>query len=188
MIADSVRAEITALRTYSYRRAGALVNRTHRLMGLQPVNLKRMHRVTKADGLLLPRSLKRRDSGLAHDGKVAVEQSNQRWCSDGFEIACDNGGVVTGIFMKDGCDREITAWRTWIGRRSPGESVRDMMIEAVEARFGSTDERQLPWNSWATTASLSGQSRRTPWPMNWASSRCTRLSTARNRKTWPRAS
>jgi transposase InsO family protein len=143
MIADAVRAEITALPTYGYRRAGALVNRTRSLMGLRPVNHKRMYRVMKAQGLLLPKSPKRRDSGRAHDGKVAVEESNQRWCSDGFEIACDNGDVVTGVFMKDCCDREIIAWRAWIGRGLPGEPVRDMMIEAVEARFGSTDERAI---------------------------------------------
>lgn len=143
MIADAVRAEITALPTYGYRRAGALVNRTRSLLGLRPVNHKRMYRVMKAQGLLLPKSPKRRDSGRAHDGKVAVEESNQRWCSDGFEIACDNGDVVTGVFMKDCCDREIIAWRAWIGRGLPGEPVRDMMIEAVETRFGSTDERAV---------------------------------------------
>jgi putative transposase len=143
MIADALRAEITALPTYGYRRAGALVNRTRSLMGLRPVNHKCMYRVMKTEGLLLPKSPKRRDSGRAHDGKVAVEDSNQRWCSDGFEIGCDNGDVVTSASMKDCCDREIIAWRAWIGRGLPGEPLRDMMIEAVEARFGSTDQRAI---------------------------------------------
>ncbi|WP_237170324.1 IS3 family transposase [Pandoraea thiooxydans] len=141
MIADAVRAEITALPTYGYRRAGALVNRTRSLIGLRPVNHKRMYRVMKEQGLLLPKSPKRRDSGRPHAGKVAVEESNRRWCSDGFEIACENGEVVTGVFMKDCCDREIISWRAWTGRGLPGEPVRDMMIEAVEARFGTADER-----------------------------------------------
>ena len=140
MIADAVRAEITALPTYGYRRAGALANRTRSLMGLRPVNHKHMYRVMKAQGLLLPKSPKRRDSGRAHDGKVAVEELNQPWCSDGFETACDNGDVVTGVFMKDCCDREIIAWSAGIGRGLPGEPVRHMMIEEVETRFGSTDE------------------------------------------------
>lgn len=109
MIVDAVRAEIMALPTYGYRRAGALVNRTRSLMGLRPVNHKRMYRVMKEQGLLLPKSPRRSDSGRTHDGKVMVEESNQRWCSDGFEIACDNGEVVTGVFMKDCCDREIIA-------------------------------------------------------------------------------
>jgi hypothetical protein len=34
ILVDAVRAEITALPTYGYRRAGALVNRTRALMGL----------------------------------------------------------------------------------------------------------------------------------------------------------
>lgn len=143
MIAAAVRAEITALPTYGYRRAGALVNRTRAMMGMPPVNHKRLYRVMKEQGLLLPKSPKRRDSGRTHDGKVAVEESDQRWCSDGFEIACDNGEVVTGVFMKDCCDREIIAWRAWLGRGLPGEPVRDMMIEAVEARFGTADERAI---------------------------------------------
>jgi hypothetical protein len=26
-----------------------------------------------------------------HDGRVAVDRRNTRWCSDALEIACDNG-------------------------------------------------------------------------------------------------
>ena len=136
ILVDAVRAEITALPTYGYRRAGALVNRTRVLMGLQTINHKRFYRVMKSHQLLLPKAPKRPNSGRLHDGVVAVPESNQRWCSDGFEIACDNGEVVTGVFMKDCCDREIIAWRAWAARGLPGEPVRDMMIEAVEARFG----------------------------------------------------
>lgn len=143
MLIDAVRAEITALPTYGYRRAGALVNQTRSLMGLRPVNHKRMYRVIKAQGLLLPKSPRRSDSGCVHDGKVMVDESNQRWCSDGFEIACENSEVITGAFMKDCCDREIMAWCAWIGQGLPGEPLRDMMVEAVEARFGSTDERTI---------------------------------------------
>ena len=136
ILVDAVRAEITALPTYGYRRAGALVNRTRALMGLQSVNHKRFYRVMKEHHLLLPKAPKRRVSSRVHDGVVAVAEPNQRWCSDGFEIACDNGEVVTGVFMKDCCDREIIAWRAWAERGLPGEPVRDMLVEAVEARFG----------------------------------------------------
>lgn len=65
-----------------------------------------------------------------------MAESNQRWCSNGFEIACDNREVVTGVFMKDCCDREIIAWRAWAEHGLPGESVRDMLVEVVAARFG----------------------------------------------------
>jgi len=66
---------------------------------------------------------------------VAVNASDQRWCSDGFEIKCDSGQTVT--FAKDCCDREILAWRAWEGKGMPGEPVREMLIEAVEKRFGA---------------------------------------------------
>jgi putative transposase len=139
VLVEAVRAEITALPTYGYRRAGALVNRTRSLIALRPVNHKRIYRIMKQHHLLLSKAPKRRVSSRPHDGKVAVLESNVRWCSDGFEIACDNGQVVTGTFTKDCCDREIIAWRAWAGRGLPGEPVREMLIEAVEARFGSVE-------------------------------------------------
>jgi putative transposase len=139
LLVDAVRAEIAALPTYGYRRAGALANRTRSHIGLSAVNHKRYYRVMKQYGLLLPKAPKRRLSSRPHEGKVAVTESNRRWCSDGFEIACDNGQVVTGTFTKDCCDREIIAWRAWSGRGLPGEPVREMLIEAVEKRFGDVD-------------------------------------------------
>jgi putative transposase len=139
LLIDAVRAEITSLSTYGYRRARALVNRTRSLIGLHPVNHKRVYRVMKQHALLLPKAPKRRASHRPHEGKVAVLESNTRWCSIGIEIACDNGQVVTGTFTKDCCDREIIAWRAWQGRGLPGEPVRDMLIEAVEKRFGTVD-------------------------------------------------
>lgn len=140
-LVNALRAEITTLPTYGYRRAGALVNRKRDLTGLPPVNHKRVYRVMKQHHLLLPKAPKRRVSSRPHEGKVAVPESNMRWCSDGFEIPCDNGQVVTGTFTKDCCDREIIAWRAWTGRGLPGEPVREMLIEAVEARFGSVDAK-----------------------------------------------
>lgn len=139
ILIDAVRAEIISLPTYGYRRAGALVNRTRSLISMLPVNHKRFYRVMKEHHLLLPKAPKRRASSRPHDGTVAVSESNTRWCSDGFEIACENGQVVTGTFTKDCCDREIIAWRAWSGRGLPGEPVREMLIEAVEARFGNVE-------------------------------------------------
>ena len=139
MLIDAVRVEIVSLPTYGYRRAGALVNRTRSLISMLPVNHKRFYRVMKEHRLLLPKAPKRRVSSRPHDGKVAVSESNMRWCSDGFEIACENGQVVTGTFTKDCCDREIISWRAWSGRGLPGEPVREMLIEAVETRFGTVE-------------------------------------------------
>ena len=79
------------------------------------------------------------DWGDFDDGKVSVPMSNMRWCSDGFEIKCDSGETVTATFAKDCCDREILAWRAWEGKGLPGEPVRDMLVEAVERRFGAVE-------------------------------------------------
>jgi putative transposase len=68
MLIDAVRAEITALPTYGYRRAGALVNRTRSLIGLRPVNHKRFYRLMREHQLLLPKAPKRRASGRPHEG------------------------------------------------------------------------------------------------------------------------
>ena len=37
---------------------------------------------------------------------------------------------------KDCCDREVMAWRACGGKGLPGEPAREMLIEAVEHRFG----------------------------------------------------
>ena len=46
---------------------------------------------------------------------------------------------MTATFAKDCCDREIMAWRAWPGKGLPGEPVREMLIEAVEKRFGAVE-------------------------------------------------
>jgi hypothetical protein len=46
---------------------------------------------------------------------------------------------VTATFAKDCCDREVMAWRAWKGKGLPGEPVREMLIEAVERRFGTVE-------------------------------------------------
>lgn len=43
---------------------------------------------------------------------------------------------MTVTFVKDCCNREIAAFRAREGKRQAGEPVREMLIEAVEKRFG----------------------------------------------------
>jgi transposase InsO family protein len=134
-----IRQQISDLPSYGYRRACALVNRQRAQEGAARVNPKRAYRVMAKAGLLLPKAPRRRQSSRPHDGKVAVERSDLRWCSDGFEIKCDSGQTVTTTFAKDCCDREVMAWRAWEGKGLPGEPVREMLIEAVERRFGTVE-------------------------------------------------
>lgn len=47
--------------------------------------------------------------------------------------------TVTATFTKDCCDREVVVWRAWEGKGLPDEPVREMLIEAVERRFGAEE-------------------------------------------------
>lgn len=92
--------------TYGYARVWARLRRKALTEGRAPANRKRVYRVMKVNGLLLERhagGVERR-----HDGRIAVERSNLRWCSDGFEIGCDNGEKVRVAFALDCCGREAT--------------------------------------------------------------------------------
>jgi putative transposase len=88
----------------------------------------------KAHGLLLQRHAGGAET-RRHDGRIAVAQSNLRWCSDGFELGCDNGEKVRVAFALDCCDREALGYvATTEGIKS--EDVCDLMLSAVEHRFG----------------------------------------------------
>lgn len=121
--------------TYGYRRITALLNRELASENRPLANHKRVYRIMKQHGLLLARHTAERP-GRTHDGKVIVMRSNLRWCSDGLEFACWNGEVVRMAFAIDAHDREIIAWRAVSGGGISGDIVRDMMLEAVETRFG----------------------------------------------------
>ena len=86
ILLDEIKAQITELSTYGYRRACALVNRQRAEADAQRVNAKRVYRVMAVHALLLPKAPRRRESGRPHEGKVAVTHSDMRWCTDGFEI------------------------------------------------------------------------------------------------------
>jgi putative transposase len=132
-----VRRLVDARPTYGYRRITALMNRELAADRAPPANHKRIYRLMKAHGLLLGRHGGER-LGRRHDGKVIVVRSDLRWCSDGLEFACWNGEAVRVAFIIDAHDREIIAWRAVTGAGISGSDVRDMMLEAVERRFGTT--------------------------------------------------
>ena len=128
-----IKAMIAELPTYGYRRVHAILKRQALAVGLKPPNHKRLYRVMKVRGLLLDRhagGVERR-----HDGRIAVDERNRRWCSDGFEIGCDNGEKVRVAFALDCCDREAMSFLATTAGIS-GSDVRDLMVAAVEHRFG----------------------------------------------------
>ncbi|WP_289813282.1 IS3 family transposase [Escherichia coli] len=121
---------------YGYRRVWALLRRQAELDGMPAINAKRVYRIMRQNALLLERKTAVPPSKRAHTGKVAVKESNQRWCSDGFEFRCDNGEKLRVTFALDCCDREALHWAVTTGGFD-SETVQDVMLGAVERRFGS---------------------------------------------------
>jgi transposase InsO family protein len=129
-----IRAIVAVRDTYGYRRTTALLNVELENQGKPAVNHKRIYRIMKAHGLLLPKHTGKRTR--VHDGKIITLRSNTRWCSDAFTIQCWNAERVHVAFSLDTCDREVIRYlSSTIG--VDGQMIRDLMVETVEARFGS---------------------------------------------------
>jgi putative transposase len=158
--------------TYGYPRTTALLNRRLQVMGRVRVNRKRVYRIMKRDGLLLERYVGR--PARIHEGEIVTPASNKRWCSDIFEIPCWNRDRVRVAFVMDCCDREVISYLASTSGIS-GEMIRDLMVEAIEARFGLVDHspHRIEWLSdngsaytasqtWSFAASLGLVACRTP--------------------------
>jgi putative transposase len=78
-----------------------------------------------------------------HDGVIAVDRSDERYCSDGFEISCRNGERVRVAFSLDCCDRQAIAFAATTAGIS-GELVRDVMVEILCKRFGEVPGLRSP--------------------------------------------
>ncbi len=151
-IVAQIKAVIAELPTYGYRRVHAILKRQALATGKRPPNHKRVYRAMRLHGLLLDRhagGIERR-----HDGRIAVDERNRRWCSDGFEIGCDNGEKVRVAFALDCCDREAMSFLATTGGIK-GEDVRDLMVAAVEHRFGRVNRLPLTIE-WLSDKGLSG--------------------------------
>lgn len=138
-LVDQIKAVIGDMPTYGYRRVHAILRRVAREGGPPAPNHKRVWRVMKTHDLLLQRHAG--GEARRHDGRIAVAERNRRWCSDGFEIGCDNGERVRVAFALDCCDREAMSFVATTGGIG-GDDVRDLMLAAVEHRFGQVN--QLP--------------------------------------------
>lgn len=142
---EAIKSVVKDLATYGYRRVWGVL----RYSGLYgAINHKRVYRVMRDYGLLLYRQGQRPVDTRRHDGKVAVQVSNTRWCSDGFELSCDNGERVRVAFALDCCDREVMSWVATTRGIDAG-LVGDLMMQAVEYRFGSSHAvpNEIEWLS-----------------------------------------
>lgn len=156
---EEIRAIVDRRPSYGYRRVTALVNRQRVTQGRKTVNQKRVYRIMAMHHLLLQRHTGR--PIRLHEGTIMTQESNRRWCSDVFEIGCENGERVRVVFTMDCRDREIISWlATPVG--ISGEMVRDLMTLAVEQRFGLVDRvpAGLQWLSDNASAYTAQETRR----------------------------
>lgn len=155
---ELIRQVVDMRPSYGYRRITAVLNRMLRADGRQAINHKRVFRLMKLNGYLLQKHTGRPQR--RHEGSVIVQQSNQRWCSDVFEIRCEDGQRVRIAFSMDCCDREILSYvATTAGITS--DMVKDMMLDAVMNRFGVADTvpQRIQWLSDNRPAYISHETR-----------------------------
>jgi transposase InsO family protein len=93
------------------------------------------HRLPDRDTLNIALWVK---SNAGQGSFYAVDERNRRWWSDGFAIGCDNGERVRVVFALDCCDREAMSFLATTGGIA-GEHVRDLMVAAIEYRFGQVN-------------------------------------------------
>lgn len=70
---------ISDMPSYGYRRIWGIMRKQLHDEGLPPVNAKRVYRVMSEHKLLLLHDKPQRPQ-REHNGKIAVTESNQRWC------------------------------------------------------------------------------------------------------------
>jgi putative transposase len=134
-LVEEIQAEVSELPSYGYRRVWGLLRRRREKLSQAPINVKRVYRVMRDHQLLLERRIKQPGVARRHEGRIAVATSDTRWCSDGFEFRCEDGDKLSVTFALDCCDREAIGWvASPIGYS--GDDIRDLMLEAVETRFG----------------------------------------------------
>jgi putative transposase len=145
---ENIRQVVRELGTYGYRRVWGVLKHQSLDVTRQGPNHKTVYRVMRDHGLLLYRRGQRPIDTRRHDGKIAVDASNTRWCSDGFEVGCDNGERVRVAFALDCCDREVMSWVATTKGIDAG-MVGDLMMQAVEYRFGPnrTAPTEIEWLS-----------------------------------------
>ena len=138
LILEEIRAVLARRPTYGYKRVTAMINRVYESRGLKRLNKKRIYRIMDKGDLLFKKSKKRRN---LKTGKVITGFSDQRWCSDIFEIKCWNGEKVYVVFALDCHDRECLAYiaepRALLAR-----DIQDLMLLSLERRF---ERFEAPW-------------------------------------------
>lgn len=125
-----IQQQVSELPSYGYRRVWGLLRRARETHLLPAINVKRVYRVMRDHNLLLERRIKQPGVPRRHEGRIAVETSDTRWCSDGFEFRCEDGAKLSVTFALDCCDREAIGWVASPTGYS-GDDIRDLMLDAL---------------------------------------------------------
>lgn len=158
-LVTEIQAEVSELPSYGYRRVWGLLRRRREKQSQAPINVKRVYRVMRDHQLLLERRIKQPGVARRHEGRIAVSTSDTRWCSDGFEFRCDDNAKLSVTFALDCCDREAIGWVASPTGYS-GDDIRDLMLEAVEKRFGEeAPANPVQWLSDNGSAYIAEQTR-----------------------------
>ncbi len=67
---------------------------------------------------------------------------NFRWCADHLKFFCWNGDVVCIAFIIDESGGRIISWSAIANAEISDSDTQEMMLEAIEKRFGATSELQ----------------------------------------------
>jgi transposase len=118
------------------------IRELHRLLGKKTLEAEILKEaLEQATGskkrLRLPRCRRRtiRDEGRGRSDRRVPLEPGGAFAAASAEIGCDNGERVRVAFALDCCDREAMSFLATTGGIS-GDDVRDLMVAAVEHRFG----------------------------------------------------
>jgi putative transposase len=79
-----IQQQVSELPSYGYHRVWGLLRRARITQSLPTINAKRVYRVMRDHNLLLERRIKLPGVPRRNEGRIAVETSDTRWCSDGL--------------------------------------------------------------------------------------------------------
>lgn len=140
--------------SYGYRRVWGVMRKQLCDEGLLPVNAKRVYHVMSEHKLLLLHDKPERPK-REHKGRIAVAESDMRWCSDGFGFGCDDGEELRVTFALDCCDREAIDWAASTGGYD-SVTVQDVMLRSLDSRLPDKPLQWLTDNGSAYTALETG--------------------------------
>ena len=136
-ILNQIKGIIKVRPTYGYKRVTAMVNKVRIANSIGKINKKRVYRIMKMNGLILPKT----EIIRTHipTGKIVTLHPNTRWCSDCFEIKCFNGEKVYVAFSLDTCDREVISF---VAKSNPilADDIQSLMLDSIEKRFNKTNK------------------------------------------------